>query len=72
MAMSEQYGFDWESCDCLPNVLEEAKVEGYSWHCNRHTFASRLVMARVDLQTLAELLGHWTLQMVHAVFPSRS
>ena len=37
---------------------EEAKVAGYSWHCNRHTFASRLVMAGVDLRTVAELLGH--------------
>jgi len=45
-------------------ALEEAKVAGYSWHCNRHTFASRLVMAGVDLRTVAELLGHRTLQMV--------
>jgi integrase len=45
-------------------ALEEAKVVGYSWHCNRHTFASRLVMAKVDLRTVAELLGHRTLQMV--------
>ena len=43
---------------------EEAKVAGYSWHCNRHTFASRLVMAGVDLRIVAELLGHRTLQMV--------
>lgn len=43
---------------------EEAKIAGYSWHCNRHTFASRLVMAGVDLRTVAELLGHRTLQMV--------
>ena len=48
----------------FPNVLEEAKIEDYSWHCNRHTFASRLVMAGVDLRTVAELLGHRTLQMV--------
>ena len=48
----------------FPSALEEAKIEGYTWHCNRHTFASRLVMARVDLRTVAELLGHRTLQMV--------
>jgi integrase len=45
-------------------ALEEAKVQEYTWHCNRHTFASRLVMAGVDLRTVAELLGHRTLQMV--------
>ena len=46
------------------SALEEAKIEGYTWHCNRHTFASRLMMAGVDLRTVAELLGHRTLQMV--------
>jgi integrase len=25
------------------SVLEDAKVTDYTWHCNRHTFASRLV-----------------------------
>ena len=48
----------------FPSALEETKIEGYTWHCNRHTFASRLVMAGVDLRTVAELLGHRTLQMV--------
>ena len=45
-------------------ALDQARVEDYSWHCNRHTFASKLVMAGVDLRTVAELLGHRTLQMV--------
>ena len=43
---------------------EEAKIQEYTWHCNRHTFASRLVMAGVDPRTVAELLGRRTLQMV--------
>jgi len=38
-------------------------LKDYTWHCNRYTFASRLVMAGVDLRTVAELLGHRTLQM---------
>ena len=33
-------------------------------HCNRHTFASKLVMAGLDLRTVAGLLGHRTLQVV--------
>src|SRR5580692_9711243 len=28
-------------------ALDAAKVPDYTWHCNRHTFASRLVMAGV-------------------------
>ena len=44
-------------------ALTEAKVKDYSWHCNRHTFASRLVMAGVDLRTVAELMGHSSIQM---------
>jgi len=44
-------------------ALAEARVKDYSWHCNRHTFASRLVMAGVDLRTVAELMGHSSIQM---------
>jgi integrase len=45
-------------------ALDKAKVPDYTWHCNRHTLGSRLVMAGVDLRTVAELLGRRTLQMV--------
>lgn len=44
-------------------VLKEAKVANFSWHCLRHTFASRLVMAGVDIRTVQELLGHKTIAM---------
>src|SRR5579863_1873884 len=44
-------------------ALTEAKIKDYSRHCNRHTFASRLVMAGVDLRTVAELMGHSSIQM---------
>ncbi len=39
-------------------------LDGYTWHGNRHTFASRLVMAGVDLRTVQELGGWRTLAMV--------
>ena len=44
--------------------IDNEKIDGYTWHCNRRTFASRLVMALVNLRTVAELLGNRTLQMV--------
>jgi integrase len=43
---------------------EASRLEGYTWHCNRHTFASRLVMAGVDLRTVQALGGWRTLAMV--------
>jgi site-specific recombinase XerD len=48
----------------FPTAVAESGIEHATWHCLRHTFASRLVMAGVDLRTVAELLGHRTLQMV--------
>lgn len=44
--------------------LDASRLDGYTWHSNRHTFASRLVMAGVDLRTV-QVLGGWrTLTMV--------
>jgi site-specific recombinase XerD len=45
------------------DAMARAGLKDYSWHCNRHTFASRLVMAGADLRTVGELLGHRTAQM---------
>lgn len=39
-------------------------LEAYTWHGNRHTFASRLVMAGVDLRTVQQLGGWQSLAMV--------
>jgi integrase len=43
--------------------LDEAKISDFTWHCLRHTFASRLVMAGADLRTVQQLMGHKTIQM---------
>ena len=39
-------------------------LEGYTWHCNRHTFASRLVVAGVDLLSVQRLGGWRTVSMI--------
>ncbi|MGC1449576.1 MAG: site-specific integrase [Candidatus Sulfotelmatobacter sp.] len=44
-------------------AVKDAKLSDFTWHCLRHTFASRLVMAGVDLRTVQELMGHKTIQM---------
>jgi len=51
--------------DALRKAGQEAgRLEGYTWHCNRHTFASRLVMAGVDLRAVQVLGGWQDLKMV--------
>jgi integrase len=44
-------------------AVKEAGIQDFTWYCLRHTFASRLVMSGSDLRTVAELMGHRTIQM---------
>lgn len=53
------YVFSVEPPDKLfPEICSQAGVPDFTWHCLRHTFASRLVMAGVDLRTVQDLMGH--------------
>ena len=44
-------------------AVRKAEVKDFTFHDLRHTFASRLVMAGVDLPTVKELLGHRDISM---------
>src|SRR5271168_996535 len=43
--------------------LEDAGIEGYVWHSNRHTFCSWLAMAGATIKEIQELAGHKTITM---------
>jgi integrase len=43
---------------------DPSRLDGYVWHSNRHSFASRLAMAGVDLLSIRELGGWKSLAMV--------
>jgi integrase len=64
------YVFPGQNGNRLDNVkkswaglLKLAKVEKFRWHDLRHTFASKLVMAGVPLNTVRDLMGHSDIKM---------
>ena len=44
-------------------ALKASEIKDFRWHDLRHCAASYLVMAGVDMRTVAEILGHKTMQM---------
>jgi site-specific recombinase XerD len=41
----------------------EARIDNFRWHDLRHTFASRLVEAGVNMKVVQEACGHATIAM---------
>lgn len=61
---SPQTGGVMDNCDSSFRwLLREAGIANFRWHDMRHDFASRLVMAGVDLNTVRELMTHSDISM---------
>lgn len=53
----------WRSTRALVKICQRAGLEPFGWHRLRHTFATHLVMRRVNPRTIQDLLGHATIDM---------
>jgi integrase len=53
-----------EFCNARTKAAEKTpEISNFRWHDMRHTFATRLIQAGVDIGRVAELLGHKDLKM---------
>jgi integrase len=67
-ALKSASGFERVFTICSPRswfdpAVKAVGVKNFTWHCLRHTFVSRLVMAGVHLRTVQELAGHGHISM---------
>jgi len=53
------------------NACKRAGIKNLRFHDLRHTFATRLVLAGVDLATVSKLLGHSSIQMTMCAMLTR-
>jgi integrase len=61
---SPQTGKKFNTCKTAwRNLLKRANISNFRWHDMRHDFASQLVMAGVDLNTVRDLMGHADIKM---------
>jgi integrase len=53
----------WDLKKQFEKAISNAKLEGVTFHTLRHTCASHLVMAGVDLATVREIMRHKSMEM---------
>jgi len=58
----EVFGHKWLD-KSWKTLMKRAQIENFTFHCTRHTFASRLVMKGVALNTVRDLMGHSSIEM---------
>jgi integrase len=61
-SMSSVFGYR-QMTKTFARAVAQAGILDFTFHDLRHTFASRLVMAGVDLATVKELMGHKRITM---------
>ncbi len=57
-----QEGATFDIRSLFPSMAD-AGIEGYVWHCNRHTFYSWLSMAGASIKEIQEAAGHRSITM---------